>query len=140
MAPPLNLVNMGLGSNVSTCDGPPFKNRKITCLALGAKCGDFGSNDPASACASLASRPANPTIPNPFPACRSASRLVIIYSPLIHKQQFIGTEQYLRVRQPVGLTLGYKIATNLNFLGCGFASENNAVGLANSLICRFRGS
>ena len=29
----------GLESNVSTCDGPPFMNRKITRFARGAKCG-----------------------------------------------------------------------------------------------------
>ena len=34
--------NAGLGSNVSTCDGPPFMNRKITRLARAGKCGCLG--------------------------------------------------------------------------------------------------
>ena len=29
----------GLGSNVSTCDGPPFRKMWMTCFALAAKCG-----------------------------------------------------------------------------------------------------
>ena len=33
------LVERGLGSNVSTCDGPPFMNRWMTRLALAGKCG-----------------------------------------------------------------------------------------------------
>ncbi len=33
---PCRLVSSGLGSNVSTCEGPPFMNRKISRLALGA--------------------------------------------------------------------------------------------------------
>ena len=34
------LASAGLGSNVSTCDGPPFMKRWMTCLALAGKCGD----------------------------------------------------------------------------------------------------
>ena len=36
---PAYWASSGLGSNVSTCDGPPFMNKWITCLALAAKCG-----------------------------------------------------------------------------------------------------
>src|SRR5713226_8714260 len=36
-------ASIGLGSKVSTCDGPPFMNRKITRLARGVKCGGFGT-------------------------------------------------------------------------------------------------
>ena len=36
---PLYFVSEGLGSNRSTCDGPPVMKRKIARLALGAKCG-----------------------------------------------------------------------------------------------------
>ncbi len=34
----------GLGSNVSTCDGPPFMNRKMTRLARAGKCGGLGAS------------------------------------------------------------------------------------------------
>ena len=84
ISPPLYFASIGLGSNVSTCDGPPFKNRKITCLAFGVKCGALGASDPTSARASLPIRHASPTAPNPFPALRNASRLVISTS-LIYK-------------------------------------------------------
>src|SRR5580765_9075044 len=36
-------VSLGLGSNESTCETPPSMNRKMTFLALGAKCG-FGKD------------------------------------------------------------------------------------------------
>src|SRR6266700_635612 len=36
---PLYLSSIGLGSKVSTCDGPPFRKRKMTCLARAGKCG-----------------------------------------------------------------------------------------------------
>jgi hypothetical protein len=32
---------LGFGSNVSTCDGPPFMNRWMMRFALGANCGAF---------------------------------------------------------------------------------------------------
>src|SRR5262249_24442056 len=41
---PCHMVSMGLGSNVSTCDGPPFMNRWMTRLALGVKCGLRGAS------------------------------------------------------------------------------------------------
>src|ERR1700736_1558340 len=37
---PAYFVSAGLGSNVSTCDGPPFMNRWITRFARGLNCGD----------------------------------------------------------------------------------------------------
>ncbi len=33
---PWNLSSIGLGSKLSTCDSPPFMNRKMTCFALAA--------------------------------------------------------------------------------------------------------
>ena len=36
IALPAYFCREGLGSNVSTCDGPPFMNRKMTLLALAA--------------------------------------------------------------------------------------------------------
>src|SRR5688500_4285349 len=41
--PPWCYVSIGLGSNVSTCDGPPFMNRKMTRLARAGKWGGFGA-------------------------------------------------------------------------------------------------
>src|SRR5436190_18031321 len=69
---PSCLARAGLGSNVSTCDGPPFMNRKITRLALAGKCA-------ASSAASADCRvPARPSKPNPAPARRSRSRREIV--------------------------------------------------------------
>ena len=34
---PWYFASSGLGSNVSTCEGPPFMKRWTTCLAFGAK-------------------------------------------------------------------------------------------------------
>ncbi len=41
---PWRWVRAGLGSKVSTCDGPPFMKRKMTRLALGVKCLGFGAS------------------------------------------------------------------------------------------------
>jgi hypothetical protein len=41
---PWSFVNCGLSSNVSMCEGPPRMHRKITRLARGGKCGDFGAS------------------------------------------------------------------------------------------------
>src|SRR4051794_25310789 len=40
---PAYLARDGLGSNVSTCDGPPFMNRWTTRWALAGKCGALGA-------------------------------------------------------------------------------------------------
>src|SRR5688572_3240379 len=40
---PWSRSSSGLGSNVSTCDGPPFMNRKITRFARGVKWGRLGA-------------------------------------------------------------------------------------------------
>src|SRR4051794_9447929 len=85
---------MGLGSKVSTCDGPPFMNRKMTRLARAGKCGGrdargfkgtSASDGPwLSACAGAAAgaekAPASastlvsPRVPNPPPMRHSISR------------------------------------------------------------------
>src|SRR3569623_994528 len=41
---PAYFSRAGFGSNVSTCDGPPFMNRWITALARGGKCGALGAS------------------------------------------------------------------------------------------------
>ena len=74
---PLYLVSAGLGSNVSTCDGPPFMNRWMTCLV--ALDGDgFGASGLVAVGAprrpwSL-STAARPSVPKPVPVRWSISR------------------------------------------------------------------
>src|SRR5579883_265345 len=87
---PWYFASIGLGSKVSTCDGPPFMNRWTTCLALPGKCGDFGAigpsepddDDPVRTAGippiarSSARTPARPSSPNPMPDRPSSSRRV----------------------------------------------------------------
>ncbi len=77
---PLYFVSIGLGSKVSTCDGPPFRKRKMTCFARAGKCGDLGASGFAEAALGLtpALRTfARPSIPKPEPMVNKASRRVI---------------------------------------------------------------
>jgi hypothetical protein len=73
---------MGLGSKVSTCESPPFKKRKMTCLALAGKAVGLGArgSETLSIVApwsiELPNRLASPTIPKPLPILRKASRRV----------------------------------------------------------------
>ena len=68
----------GLGSNVSTCDGPPDMKRKITRLARagnmrrldGQRVVGVGGARPLSA----ASRPARPIMPKPLAKCAAPAR------------------------------------------------------------------
>ncbi len=70
---PANLASAGLGSNVSTCEGPPFRKKWMTRFAFGAKCGAravSGEGDGVSAWASAPSERA----PMPRPARARKSR------------------------------------------------------------------
>ena len=75
---PCRRVSSGLGSKVSTCDGPPDMNRKMTRFAFGSKCGFLGAS--GSTGFSSASNPSSPSIaasasaPNPHPALRRKAR------------------------------------------------------------------
>src|SRR6266851_2640998 len=91
---PSFLVSTGLGSNVSTCEIPPLRKRKITFFAFAGNCGAFGASGfrLASAC----STPAKPSIPNPLAHSLSDSRLVI----LIHRDELTGTQQCLAIARP----------------------------------------
>ena len=56
-------LERGLGSNVSTCDGPPFMNKKMTRLARAGKCdalGARGSRGTASSLPPVAAARADP--------------------------------------------------------------------------------
>src|SRR5271165_1846726 len=50
---PLSRSRRGLGSKVSTWEGPPSMKRKMTDLALAAKCGFFGAKGLSAAAADL---------------------------------------------------------------------------------------
>src|ERR1700727_2895869 len=66
---PLYFASIGLGSKVSTCDGPPLRQRKMTCLALAGKCGALGArgfNDAGDKVEAL-SVEASPARPKPVP-------------------------------------------------------------------------
>ena len=72
---PACFASAGLGSNVSTCDGPPLQKKWITRFALPAKCGCFGANGLAASARfpSSHNRPARPRAPRPMPgAAREA--------------------------------------------------------------------
>src|ERR1051326_4343372 len=78
---PLYFVSCGLGSKVSTCEGPPFRNRKITCWARARKCGGLGASGFEAAAGSMPALRtlARPSIPKPEPMVTKASRRVIQY-------------------------------------------------------------
>src|SRR5262245_26113823 len=70
----------GLGSKVSTCDGPPFINRKMRRLARAGKCGGRGASGLAARSAAAPRKPASartavrPSAPKPPPMRQSTSR------------------------------------------------------------------
>ena len=68
--------SIGLGSNVSTCDGPPFRNRKMTRLAFGGKVRSLRQQRVRRRLGAGAS-PRSPTMPKPVPIVCSSSRRVI---------------------------------------------------------------
>src|SRR5579884_1219469 len=83
---PAYFTSAGLGSKVSTCDGPPFMNRKMTRLARGVKCGAFGANGLLALLAARNVEPSNPSLartlaspsaPKPLPRLHSICRRVI---------------------------------------------------------------
>src|SRR5260221_517399 len=74
---PCSLASRGLGSKVSSWDGPPSMNRKMTFLALAGKCG--ARADPSvveDARASSASKLVSATEPKPLAQRRNICRLV----------------------------------------------------------------
>src|SRR5262245_29318495 len=86
---PSSLASSGLRSKVSTCDGPPYMNRKMTALALAGNIGFLGaigltnlvaslgaSAGPPASAGSLWNNPARPSAPNPAPVSHRNSRRV----------------------------------------------------------------
>ena len=82
---PWSRVSSGFSSNVSTCDGPPCMNRKITRLALGSKCGRLGASGSGFTWANpdSASSDSSARLPKPAADRRSISRRLI--DPLLEK-------------------------------------------------------
>src|SRR5207237_1303928 len=101
----------GLGSKVSTCDQPPFMNRKITRLARAGKCDGFTSSGPCPAARRVS---ASASIPNPLPMNLRTSRRYINAS-LIQCAELARTHQDLRILRPGVLTLLQKRETGLHF-------------------------
>src|SRR5205807_734113 len=95
---PSYFASAGFGSNVSTCDGPPFMNRKITRFARGANCG-IGPLAPTDAIALCPSSPARPTTPKPAHVCRSICRRLRRFG-LIDIKRLITSQQNLGVFVP----------------------------------------
>src|SRR5580693_1808549 len=93
---PLYFCSIGLGSNVSTWEGPPLRNRKMTCLAVPLKCGALGAIGAGVAVGEALRIPANPAMPKPVPTVRSNCRRVgaKMFS-LVEIYELIGTQQNL---------------------------------------------
>src|SRR5882672_3513489 len=115
---PAWVVSAGLGSNVSTCDGPPFMNRWISRFARGRKCGIFASIDESAASAFWSPiTAASPSIPVPVPISFSRLRRDIVMAILASIDVEKGIARQDRVgealqtaepdgRPPLGLVLG----------------------------------
>jgi hypothetical protein len=82
---PSNLSNSGFGSNKSNPLGAPSMNNQITDFAFAGKWATFGASGPVGAArtASLFSRSARATIPNPAPACRRNPRRLNMFYPIM---------------------------------------------------------
>lgn len=97
---PLYFCSIGLGSNVSTWEGPPLRKRKMTCLAVAGKCGALGAIGAGVSAVCVAFRiPASPAMPKPVPMVRSTCRLdgakIILILSLVEIGELIGTQQNL---------------------------------------------
>src|SRR5436190_11876099 len=68
---PWNLSSIGLGSKLSTCDRPPFMNRKMTCLA---RAGWWRPGVWAARSRDRPTRLAKASMPKPFPMVHRAWR------------------------------------------------------------------
>src|SRR4051794_30621332 len=121
MGCPSYLVKAGFGSKLSTCDKPPFMNRKMTRFAFGLKLGlSISQGAGPTVLAALAIDPtrlAKPSMPKPPPIRQSASRRVtgcpglecrrigiggfsFMNRSLIYKFEFVRTQQHASVFLP----------------------------------------
>src|SRR5947209_20253436 len=123
MSCPLYFARDGFGSKVSTCDGPPFRNRKMTCLAFAGKCVERVASAPAAS-PFWASRLASPIMPKPFPALRKSSRRVIPVVSSVHKEKLARTQQRTRKLGPAVVTFFHKLDPELQLGGQRIAGEH----------------
>src|SRR3982751_1623619 len=96
------------------CDGPPYMNRKMTLLALGANSGALGASALARAVAdtamsapragrakkpSLSSSPASATPVKPAPACQRNSRRVRPQKVLVGLRGSVDIDELVQVQR-----------------------------------------
>src|SRR5882757_9292394 len=128
---PSNLSSPGLGSNVSTCEGPPFMNRKMTRLARGAKCANGAT---PLAAAILGSIPARPTMPKPVHMRCNICRRV---GCSIHINRLAANQHYLRkfLQAAHARLLGaiQKLPSHLNFFIARLARQDQLINTLHPL-------
>src|ERR1043166_3762783 len=136
----------GLGSKVSTCDGPPFMKRKMMRLARGRKCAARVVFEAAAAAAEAGPRRlARPSRPNPADRRWSIWRRESLQVGewrirSVHIQHFIRDQQQLRILLPTrhlavnGLI--QKSQGESQFLPRHFASEQKLISLADPGLVR----
>src|SRR6185369_8828282 len=125
------------------CDGPPFRKRKMTRLARGAKCGARVAL-PANK-AGGASNPPSPTRPNPAHMLRSIWRRLRNPPPVragggtrwcrssVHIEHFVRGQEQLRVLLPschlrrAGFVQEFQ--SKLQFRPLRLAAEEKAIGV-----------
>ncbi len=93
---PAYFASAGLGSKVSTCEGPPLANKWITRLARGRKCGSprrCSSRTAGSACAAVSATAncAKANDPIPRPLRTSISRRVGRETRASHSARFLSS-------------------------------------------------
>ena len=102
-ASPSCFASIGLGSNVSTCDGAPFMNKKMTRFAPAGWCANC---DAFAALSWLVERLADckalqrPIVPKPVAARRRRSRREGCICILVHHEHFVADKQCLCVLWP----------------------------------------
>src|ERR1700722_15136197 len=142
---PLYFCSIGLGSNVSTWEGPPLRKRKMTCLADAAKCGALGAMGVAaparvfvSAGCDASRIPANPAMPKPVPMVRSICRRdglkIILVLSLVEIGELIRTQQYLGVFGPPTGICAYECASQPPLFRGGIALQHEAVSGRDALV------
>src|SRR5580700_5848767 len=151
---PLYFCSIGLGSNVSTWEGPPLRKRKMTCLAVAVKCGALGAIGavaPArvfvaaapgrvlvAACCDASRIPASPAMPKPVPMVRSICRRdglkIILVLSSVEIGELIGTQQDLGVFGPRAGISADEFASQPPLFRGGIALEHEAVSSRDALV------
>src|SRR5262249_6508147 len=126
---PLSFDSSGLGSKVSTCDGPPPMNSRMTLFALplsvaGSRVPSSAARRPSSASKVVRARP-----PKPSPARRSRSRRPMGVIRSLHVDDLVDVQQRL-TEQPQARSVrrAEEAFRRGPLLGVGAASEGQAEG------------